>query len=179
MTDSTSQPVNLETATFGAGCFWCVEAVIKRLEGINSFSSGYMGGHTENPTYRDVCTGQSGHAEVVQVVFEPEKISYEELLVVFWQLHDPTTLNRQGADTGTQYRSAIFYHSEEQRIVAEDSKAKEDASGRHNSPVVTEIAPVSRYYAAENYHQDYYDNNRAAPYCRMVISPKLAKLGMK
>ena len=170
---------NLETATFGAGCFWCVEAVIKRLHGVVSFSSGYIGGHTENPTYEDVCTGQTGHAEVVQVVFDSEKISFEELLDVFWQMHDPTTLNRQGGDTGTQYRSAIFYHTEEQRKLAEKSKAREEAGGRHSSPIVTVIVPADRYYEAEDYHQDYYDNNRAAPYCRMIISPKLTKLGMK
>ena len=175
MTDSID---NLETATFGAGCFWCVEAVIKRLHGVVSFSSGYMGGHAVNPTYQDVCTGQTGHAEVVQVVFDPEKISFEELLDVFWQMHDPTTLNRQGGDTGTQYRSAIFYHSEEQRKLAEESKAREESGGRHSSAIVTAIAPADRYYEAEDYHQDYYDNNRAAPYCRMIISPKLIKLGI-
>ena len=176
MPDSNEQ---LESATFGAGCFWCVEAIVKRLLGVVSFSSGYMGGHTKNPTYEDICTGQTGHAEVVQVVFDPEKISFRELLDVFWQLHDPTTLNRQGGDTGTQYRSAIFYNSEEQRKMAEESKASEEASGQHNSAIVTEIAPAEHYYEAEVYHQDYYDNNRAAPYCRMVISPKLTKLGMK
>ncbi len=170
---------NLERATFGGGCFWCVEAVVKRLRGVVSFSSGYMGGHTENPTYKDVCTGQTGHAEIVQVVFDPKKITFDELLDVFWQLHDPTTLNRQGGDTGTQYRSTIFYNSEEQRKMAEESKASEEASGRHSAPIVTIIAPAEHYYEAEDYHQDYYDNNRGAPYCRMVISPKLTKLGMK
>ncbi len=178
MSDSPSQQNNHETATFGAGCFWCVEAVFKRLEGVISFTSGYMGGHSENPTYEEICTGQTGHAEVVQVVYDSAKITFEELLDVFWQSHDPTTLNRQGADRGTQYRSAIFYHSEEQRLAAGISRDKENSSGRHNLPIVTEITPATKIFEAEDYHQDYYDNNQAAPYCRMVISPKLTKLGM-
>ncbi len=167
-----------ETATFGAGCFWCVEAIFKRLEGVVSFTSGYMGGDTENPTYAEVCTGQTGHAEVVEVVFDPTKISYEELLDVFWQLHDPTTLNQQGADRGSQYRSVIFYHSEAQRVVAEKSRDAENLSGRQRSVIVTEITAATEYFVAEDYHQDYYDNNRGAPYCQIVISTKLAKLGM-
>lgn len=168
-----------ETITFGAGCFWCVEAVIERLEGVESAVSGYMGGLVEDPTYEQVCTGKTGHAEVVQVTFDPATIPLEEVLDFFWILHDPTTLNRQGADKGTQYRSAIFYHSEEQRAAAEASKAKADASGKHSGPIVTEIAPASTFYEAEAYHQSYYEQNPNAGYCRYVIHPKLKKLGLE
>lgn len=166
-------------ATFGAGCFWCVEAVLEQLEGVASVSSGYMGGETVNPTYRDVCSGSTGHAEVVQVAFDPGRISYEELLNFFWRLHDPTTLNRQGADIGTQYRSAIFYHSDEQRQTAEKSKKAANDSGAFDSPIVTEITEASHYYVAEKYHQDYYRLNKTQPYCQYVIRPKLDKLGLE
>jgi peptide-methionine (S)-S-oxide reductase len=166
-----------ELATFGAGCFWCVEAVLERLKGVIDVSSGYMGGAVENPTYKQVCTGETGHAEVVQVRFDPGTISYDELLDWFWRLHDPTTLNRQGADEGTQYRSAIFYHSEEQKRRAMLSKKAADESGRFVSRIVTEITPASAFYPAEEFHQDYFRLNPRAGYCRMVIAPKLEKLG--
>lgn len=171
----TDQPTEL--ATLGAGCFWCVEAVLEQVDGILGVESGYMGGSVENPTYKAVCTGQTGHAEVVQVTFDPSVISYEAVLAWFWQLHDPTTLNRQGADVGTQYRSAIFTHSDEQRAAAEASKAK--AQENFSSPIVTEITPASEFYVAEDYHQDYYRQNRQQGYCRMVIAPKLDKLGLE
>lgn len=165
-----------EKATFGAGCFWCVEAVFQRINGVHSVVSGYAGGTVENPTYRQVCTGTTGHAEVVQITFDPDVVSYEDLLYVFWRTHDPTTLNRQGADVGPQYRSAIFYHNEEQRRIAEQSKAETDTSDLYTDPVVTEIAPVTDFYEAEAYHQDYYRSNRNQPYCRVVIDPKVRKL---
>ena len=165
-----------EIASFGAGCFWCVEAVFENLDGVHSVESGYMGGSLENPTYKDVCSGVTGHAEIVQIAFDPEIISYETLLDWLWRSHDPTTLNRQGADTGTQYRSAIFYHSEDQRITAEASKAA--AQKDFKDPIVTEITAASTFYPAENYHQDYYRLNQAAPYCQRVIRPKLKKLGL-
>ena len=173
------RPEGSEIATFGAGCFWCVEAVLQNLGGVLDVSSGYTGGKTKNPTYQEICTGKTGHAEVVRVTFDPKKISYPDLLAYFWKLHDPTTLNRQGADEGTQYRSAIFYHSEAQRAAAEASKKKLDASGAHAHPVVTEITAASAFYPAEKKHQDFYNNNRAYPYCRAVILPKLKKLGME
>jgi len=164
----------LEQATFGAGCFWCVEAVFERLDGVKSVVSGYAGGHVVNPTYEQVCTGNTGHAEVARITFDPSVISYERLLEVFWISHDPTTLNRQGADIGTQYRSAIFYHDERQKAAALSSKA--EAQERFNAPIVTEIVPLDSFYEAEDYHQDYFRNNRNAPYCRMVIQPKFDKL---
>jgi len=173
-----SHPASTDIATFGAGCFWCVEAVFERLDGVLDAVSGYMGGHVENPTYEQVCTGQTGHAEVVQVRFDPRRIPYEDLLGWFWRLHDPTTLDRQGADVGTQYRSAIFYHSEAQREAAEASKRKTDASDLHPDPIVTEIVPATTFYPAEEYHQDFYRLNPAQPYCRVVIPPKLEKLGL-
>ncbi len=168
-----------ETITFGAGCFWCVEAVFQRIEGVQAAVSGYMGGEVDNPTYKQVCTGQTGHAEVVQVTFDPATISAAELIERFWTLHDPTTLNRQGADVGTQYRSAIFYHTEQQRAAALDSKSRADASGKFRDPIVTEIAPASTFYEAEDYHQEFYELNKSYPYCRMVILPKLQKLGLE
>jgi peptide-methionine (S)-S-oxide reductase len=168
-----------ETATFGAGCFWCVEAVLEQVEGVLSVTSGYMGGHVEDPTYPAVCTGETGHAEVVQVVFEPERLSYADLLQWFWRLHDPTTKDRQGNDVGTQYRSAIFVHSAEQRRVAEESRKAADATGAFDAPIVTEITEASRFYAAEVGHQEYYRDNSEQPYCRMVIAPKLGKLGLE
>jgi peptide-methionine (S)-S-oxide reductase len=167
-----------EIATFGAGCFWCVEAVLERLSGVIDVSSGYMGGAEPNPTYKQVCTGETGHAEVVQVRFDPRVLSYDALLGWFWRLHDPTTMNRQGADEGTQYRSAIFYHSEEQKQRALLSKKAADESGAFVSRIVTEITPASAFYPAEEYHQDYFRLNPRAGYCRMVIAPKLEKLGV-
>ena len=166
-----------ETATFGGGCFWCMEAVYVRLPGVISVSSGYAGGKTENPTYRDVCSGMTGYAEVTQIVFDPAKVSYEKLLAVFWQAHDPTTLNRQGADEGTQYRSVIFSHDEKQTLQAE--KAKLAAQADFRSPIVTEITPLKKFYPAEDYHQSYYEGNSNAPYCQAVITPKLEKLEHK
>ena len=161
-------------ATFGGGCFWCMEAVFERLPGVKSVTSGFAGGHTVNPTYEQVCTGTTGHAEVTQIEFDPAKISYEKLLDVFWQAHDPTTLNRQGADEGTQYRSVILYHGDAQKLAAEKSKAGAQKNFKH--PIVTEIAPFTKFYPAENYHQGFYDNNTNYGYCRVVITPKLEKL---
>ncbi len=181
ITQPLPDPESKETAarseaTFGAGCFWCVEAVFQRVKGVIHVESGYSGGAVDNPTYRDVTTGRTGHAEVARIVFDPSIISYELLLEVFWHTHDPTTLNRQGADVGTQYRSAIFYHDDEQRRVAEQSKEKTGKSGLWDSPIVTEISPLINYYTAEDYHQNYYNNNPNQPYCSIVIGPKLAKL---
>jgi peptide-methionine (S)-S-oxide reductase len=164
-----------DTATFGTGCFWCTEALFQQLEGVLKVSSGYSGGHVKNPTYKEVCEGTTGHAECVEIVFDPQKIAYDELLEAFWQAHDPTTLNRQGNDVGTQYRSAIFYHNAEQKAKAEKYKAELDKSGAWDKPVVTEITPASTFYVAENYHQDYYNNNGSAPYCYYVIRPKMEK----
>lgn len=166
----------LEKATFGAGCFWCVEAVFERLAGVESVVAGYAGGTKPNPTYEEVCTGETGHAEVVQITFDPSKVSYEKLLEVFWEAHDPTTLNRQGEDVGTQYRSVIFYHDEKQKAAAE--KSKKEAQKKFNDPIVTEIQPLAQFYRAENYHQDYFRNNPNAPYCVYVIKPKLKKLNL-
>ena len=168
-----------ETATLGAGCFWCIEAVLEQIDGISDVTSGYMGGTIENPTYEQICTGLTGHAEVVEVTFDPEVIGFTAVLEYFWKLHDPTTLNRQGNDVGTQYRSAIFYHSEEQRLLAEKARKDKDEKGVFNSPIVTEITKIEKFYPAEKYHQDYYRNNKAAPYCRFVITPKLDKLGLE
>jgi peptide-methionine (S)-S-oxide reductase len=167
----------MEKATFGAGCFWCVEAVFERLDGVSSVVAGYAGGTKENPTYEEVCTGKTGHAEVAQITFDPAKITYEKLLEMFWKAHDPTTLNRQGADHGTQYRSVIFYHDEKQREAAE--RSKREAAKEFDDPIVTEIKPLTHFYEAENYHQDYFRNNANAPYCRFVIKPKLEKLKLK
>ncbi len=168
-----------EIATLGAGCFWCVEAVFARLEGVLSVVSGYMGGQVEDPSYEDVCRGTTGHAEVAQITFDATRISFAELLDVFWKMHDPTTLNRQGADHGTQYRSAIFYHTDKQREIALESRRNLDASNAYPDPVVTEISPAQTLYEAEMYHQDYYKLNPNAPYCQYVIHPKLLKLGME
>ena len=165
-----------EVATFAAGCYWCVEAVFQRVDGVVKVRSGFTGGHVENPTYEQCCTGETGHAEAVEVTFDPKKVSYESLLDWFWRLHDPTTLNRQGADEGTQYRSAIFWHSEAQRAAAEKSKA--DAQSAFPHPIVTEIAKAGPFYAAAEYHQDYYNRNKEQGYCRVVIAPKLHKLGI-
>lgn len=165
----------METAVFGAGCFWCVEAVFEELKGVESVVAGYSGGHIKNPAYREVCSGRTGHAEVTKITFDPEVISFEELLEVFWQTHDPTTLNRQGADVGTQYRSAVFYTDEEQRKTAEEIKRRLDESGAWDNPIVTEISPLETFYEAEEDHQDYYRNNPEQGYCRAVIRPKLEK----
>ena len=165
----------MDTATFGAGCFWCIEAVFVELKGVQSVTSGYMGGSIKNPSYKEVCTGRTGHAEVAQIVYDPAVITFAELLEVFWQTHDPTTLNRQGNDVGTQYRSAIFYHNEEQKEQAQFYKEKLTAGDAFGKPIVTEITPVSTFYVAENYHQDYFANNPNQPYCQMIVRPKVEK----
>lgn len=172
--DSTRQAV----ATFGGGCFWCIEAVFGQLDGVHSVESGYMGGHVDNPTYEQICTGETGHAEVVQVTFEPERTSYEELLEWFFRSHDPTTLNRQGNDVGTQYRSVIFWHDVQQRAEADRFIQTLTAAKAFASRIVTELAQATTFWPAEDYHQDYYRNNRAQPYCRAIILPKLDKLGL-
>ncbi len=172
---SASTSTTTAQATFGAGCFWCVEAVFQRLKGVIKVQSGYAGGTVKNPTYREVCTGNTGHAEVCQITYDPTQITFEELLEVFWSTHDPTTLNRQGADEGTQYRSAVFYHNDEQRQLAEAWKAKLNAEKVFPKPIVTEISALSNFYPAEDYHQDYYNQNGYQPYCQIVIKPKLDK----
>ncbi|MDX1938549.1 MAG: peptide-methionine (S)-S-oxide reductase MsrA [Flavihumibacter sp.] len=164
-----------DTATFGTGCFWCTEAVFQQLEGVLKVSSGYSGGHVENPTYEQVCSKTTGHAEVVQIVYDPAKISFDELLEVFWQTHDPTTLNRQGNDVGPQYRSVIFYHSQEQQQKSQHYKEALDKSGAWANPIVTAVEPYKNFYVAENYHQNYYNNNGSQPYCYYVIRPKVEK----
>lgn len=164
------------TATFGTGCFWCTEACFQQLKGVVSVTSGYTGGTTKNPTYEDICSGETGHAEAVQVVYDPKVITYPELLEVFWKIHDPTTLNRQGNDVGTQYRSAIFTHNEEQKKLAEEYKLKLDKSGAFKDPIVTEVTPASMFYPAEKYHQNYYNLNSNKGYCQYVVKPKLDKL---
>lgn len=166
---------NLQKATFGAGCFWCVETVFQELKGVQKVTSGYEGGHTKNPTYKEICTGTTGHAEVIQVEFDANVVSYKKLLEVFWSVHDPTTLNRQGNDRGTQYRSVVFYHSEDQKIQAEHYKSELDKSGAFDNPIVTEITASSTFYPAETYHQNYYNDNKSQPYCQFVITPKVEK----
>ncbi|MDX5395890.1 MAG: peptide-methionine (S)-S-oxide reductase MsrA [Hymenobacteraceae bacterium] len=173
--DNTTAP-KTEKATFGMGCFWCSEAVFQDLKGVSKVESGYMGGQVDNPTYKQVCSGTTGHAEVIQVTYNPAEITFEELLEVFWTLHDPTTLNRQGADVGTQYRSAVFYHSPEQKDLAEKYKKELNEKQVFPNPIVTEISEASKFYVAENYHQDYYNLNKEQPYCRAVIRPKVDKL---
>ncbi|MGE5106538.1 MAG: peptide-methionine (S)-S-oxide reductase MsrA [Sphingobacteriales bacterium] len=178
MSDNTTTipaGIKTDTATFGTGCFWCTEAVFQQLEGVLKATSGYSGGHVANPTYKEVCTGETGHAECLQIIYDPAKISYDELLEAFWQVHDPTTLNRQGNDVGTQYRSAIFYHNEEQKQKAEKYKDELDKSGAWSNPIVTEIVPAQAFYKAEDYHQNYYNENGSQPYCYFVIRPKLEK----
>ncbi|MCA1622663.1 MAG: peptide-methionine (S)-S-oxide reductase MsrA [Acidobacteria bacterium] len=170
---------NLETATLAAGCFWCVEAVFDDLKGVEAVESGYSGGHKENPTYREVCSETTGHAEVVQVKFDPNVISFKEILQVFFSVHDPTTLNRQGNDIGTSYRSAIFYHSDEQRRIAEEVISEVEAEGVYDNPIVTEIKPFDKFYIAEDYHQEYFTNNPNQPYCAAVVAPKVAKFRQK
>ncbi len=167
---------NLETTTLGAGCFWCIEAVFQNLKGAHRVVSGYTGGRVENPTYEQICTGTTGHAEVAQIQFDAAIITFSELLEIFWRTHDPTTLNRQGHDVGTQYRSAIFYHDEVQKAIAEKSKDETDASNLWPNPIVTEITPLDKFYPAENYHQNFYQSNPSYPYCRMIIDPKMKKL---
>lgn len=165
----------METATLGAGCFWCVEAVFQRLQGVKSVVSGYMGGHLKNPTYRQVCDGTTGHAEVAQITFDPSVVTFEEILEVFWYTHDPTTLNKQGNDVGTQYRSAIFYHTPEQKMKAELFKKKLDEAKLWKDPIVTEISPAAEFYPAEDYHQNYFNDNGNQPYCVFVVKPKVEK----
>jgi len=162
-------------ATFGAGCFWCVEAVFQQLEGVEKVVSGYSGGKIKNPTYKEVCSGLTGHAEVIQITYDTTKVNYETLLEAFWSSHDPTTMNRQGADVGSQYRSVIFYHDDQQKKLAEEYKAKLNASGAFEKPVVTEISSFESFYKAEDSHQNYYNQNKDAPYCSYVITPKLEK----
>jgi len=164
-----------DTATFGAGCFWCVEAVFQQLKGVVKVTSGYSGGETKNPTYTEVCSGTTGHVEVCQIVYNSKEISYKDLLEAFWQTHDPTTINRQGNDLGTQYRSVIFYHNEEQKKLAEKYKKELDLSGAFSKPIMTAIEPFAGFYAAENYHQDYYNQNKEQQYCTFMIKPKLEK----
>lgn len=166
----------LETATFANGCFWCTEAVFQKLKGVEKVTSGYSGGHVKNPTYEQVCNKNTGHAEALQIEFDPKHISFDELLEVFWKTHDPTTLNRQGNDAGPQYRSVIFYHNEEQKEKAEKYKQALNASGVFDAPIVTAIEPFSIFYPAENYHNNYYKNNSSQPYCYYVIKPKVEKL---
>ena len=166
---------NLDTATFGTGCFWCTEAIFQQMKGVKKVSSGYSGGHVPNPSYKEVCDGTTGHAECIEIVYDPGEVSFDELLEVFWQTHDPTTLNRQGNDVGTQYRSVIFYHNKEQKEKAEKYKAELDRSGAFSNPIVTEISPAAPFYVAEDYHQNYYNNNGSQPYCNFVIRPKLEK----
>ncbi|MFQ5400956.1 MAG: peptide-methionine (S)-S-oxide reductase MsrA [Anaerolineae bacterium] len=168
-----------QIATIGGGCFWCLEAVYLELQGVSKVVSGYAGGHVPNPTYRQICTGRTGHAEVVQVTYDPNQVSFRDILEVFFTVHDPTTLNRQGADVGTQYRSVILYHNEEQRQIAEGMIAELNTAGVWSDPIVTEVTPLDIFYPAEDYHQDYYRQNSAQPYCQVVISPKLAKFRIK
>lgn len=165
----------LETATLAGGCFWCTEAIFKRLKGVVSVISGYSGGQKENPSYDEVCSGTTGHAEAIQIKFDPSIISYEKILDVFWHLHDPTTLNQQGADVGPQYRSAIFYHSAKQKV-AKKLKEELDKSGEFSKPIVTQIVKFTNFYKAEGYHSNYFDRNKSAPYCQIVINPKIQKL---
>ncbi|WP_322820931.1 peptide-methionine (S)-S-oxide reductase MsrA [Chloroflexus sp.] len=165
----------LETATLAGGCFWCLEAVYDQVSGVKDVVSGYTGGHVPNPTYRRVCDGNTGHAEAVQIQFDPEQISYRELLEIFFSIHDPTTLNRQGADVGTQYRSAIFYHSEEQRQTAEQLVRELTEQKVFRDPIVTQIVPATTFYPAEDYHQEYFARNPYQPYCQFVVAPKVVK----
>jgi peptide-methionine (S)-S-oxide reductase len=164
-----------EVATLAGGCFWCLEAVFDDLKGVDSVESGYMGGKTVNPSYEEVCSGETGHAEVAQLTFDPKQVSFREILEVFFVIHDPTTLNRQGNDVGTQYRSAIFYHSAEQKAAAEQVIANMGAAKIYEDPIVTEVVPASKFYVAEDYHQEYFRRNAAQPYCAFVVRPKVAK----
>jgi len=170
-----SPPPGKEVATLAGGCFWCLEAVYDQVKGVDSVESGYMGGHTANPTYTQVCSGDSGHAEVVRVTFDPRQVSYRDLLNVFFVIHDPTTLNRQGNDQGAQYRSAIFYHSPEQRRIAQEVIAQLSDTGAYHDRIVTEVSPATAFYPAEQYHQEYFQRNPQQPYCQFVVAPKVAK----
>jgi len=174
MKEATERP-GLSQATFGAGCFWCVEAVFQRLNGVAKVVSGFSGGHVDSPTYEQVCTGTTGHAEACRIWYDPAVLSYDELLEVFWKVHDPTTLNRQGNDIGTQYRSVIFYHDQEQKRLAEESRDRQNRLGIRDDPVVTEIVPFQVFWPAEDYHQNYFNLNPAQSYCRLVINPKVEK----
>jgi peptide-methionine (S)-S-oxide reductase len=171
-----AQQTKLEKATFGMGCFWCTEALFQRLDGVSKVRSGFEGGNVANPSYEDVCTGTTGHAEVIEVTFDPKKISYDDLLAVFWKSHDPTSLNRQGADVGTQYRSVVFYHTPEQKATAEKYKAELNKTNAYGKAVVTTVVKAQPFYVAESYHQNYFNKNANQPYCRLVILPKLEKL---
>jgi peptide-methionine (S)-S-oxide reductase len=171
----SAEDIKTETATFGSGCFWCTEAIFERVNGVLDVISGYAGGHVNNPTYEEVCNGTTGHAECTQIIFNPDVISYDELLEIFWKTHDPTTLNRQGSDVGTQYRSVIFYHNEDQKQKAEYYKKKLEDEKIWKDPIVTEISPLTKFYIAEKYHQDYYENNPYQGYCSFVITPKVEK----
>lgn len=179
MTKDNNQPTStntlLDTATFGAGCFWCVEAVFQQVKGVHKVVSGYMGGSIKNPTYREICSGLTGHAEVCQITYDPTVVKFEDLLQVFWLTHDPTTLNRQGNDIGTQYRSVVFYHNAQQQEIAQSIKQQLDKSGAWSAPIVTEITQASTFYPAEDYHQNYFNQNSEQPYCQFVIKPKLEK----
>jgi peptide-methionine (S)-S-oxide reductase len=177
--DRDKNSTGKEVATLAGGCFWCLEAVFDNLQGVEDVVSGYSGGKTANPTYHQVSSGATGHAEVIQITFEPEEISYQDLLEVFFTIHDPTTLNRQGSDVGTQYRSAIFYHSPEQEAIAEQVIAELEAAGIWDDPIVTEIVPFTAFYPAEDYHQEYFTKNPRQPYCQMVVAPKVAKFRKK
>ncbi|MEO6730917.1 MAG: peptide-methionine (S)-S-oxide reductase MsrA [Ferruginibacter sp.] len=167
--------VKLDTATFGTGCFWCTEAIFQQVEGVSKVTSGYSGGKVNNPTYKQVCTGTTGHAECLNIVYDPSKITFDELLEIFWQVHDPTTLNRQGNDVGTQYRSVVFYRNEKQKEIVEKYKAALNKSGAWKDPVVTTLEPFVKFYPAEDYHQNYYNDNKGEGYCQFVIRPKLEK----
>lgn len=166
---------NLDTATFAGGCFWCIEAIFQQVEGVAQVKSGYTGGGVVNPTYNDVCSGSTGHAEAIQVVYDPRSVSFAKLLEVFFTVHDPTTLNRQGADVGSQYRSAIFYQSNDQKKLAEEVISRLNSSGTWPNPIVTEVKPLKTFYVAENYHQNYFNDNKQQPYCQIVIKPKMEK----
>lgn len=173
---NTKQSTKLAKATLGAGCFWCVEAIFQHLKGVKKVVAGYAGGHVKNPTYRQVATGTTGHAEVARIIFNPDVISYKTLLTVFWHTHNPTTLNRQGPDVGPQYRSVIFYHNKKQKRIAFKSRRKVEHSDLWEDPIVTDIAPIHNYYRAEDYHQNYYKNHPNGAYCSVIIAPKIAKL---
>ena len=174
-TNNTSTPLSIDTATFGTGCFWCTEAIFQQVDGVIKVTSGYSGGETENPNYKEVCTGTTGHAECLNIIYDSSKVTFDELLEIFWQVHDPTTLNRQGSDAGTQYRSAIFYHNAEQKAKAEKYKAELDKSGAWDNPIVTTLEPFTKFYPAEDYHQNYYNDNKEQGYCQFVIRPKVEK----
>ena len=171
-----AQTNTFQLATFAGGCFWCTETIFKRLKGVESVLPGYSGGHVEDPTYEQVCSGNTGHTETTQIQFNPAVIPYEKLLDIFWHTHNPTTLNQQGNDVGTQYRSVIFYHDEKQKKAAEGSKKQTEETGLYKNPIVTEIIPFKKFYPAEDYHRDYFDKNQASPYCNFIIDPKIHKL---